>query len=82
MSWESVTGYSIHGMRQAGGREVLSDPYVDVALVGMHEPQSVDLYGEILDDLASCIELSRLHDRYARKPDHNTRHVVTRKLFL
>jgi predicted aldo/keto reductase-like oxidoreductase len=45
---------------------VLSDPYVDVALVGMREPRLVDLNNEISDDVASRIDLAQLHDRYVR----------------
>mgnify|MGYP001816377939 FL=1 len=45
---------------------VLSDPYVDVALVGMREPRFVELNNEISDDVASCIDLAALHDRYVR----------------
>jgi hypothetical protein len=52
---------------------VLSDPYVDVALVGGHvpclsEPRFVPtcqaLAPEISDDVASRIDLTKLHDRY------------------
>jgi predicted aldo/keto reductase-like oxidoreductase len=50
---------------------VLSDPYMDVALVGGHgtclsEPRCVDLNNEISDDVASRIDLAALHDRYVR----------------
>ena len=45
---------------------VLSDLYVDVALVGMREPCFVELNNEISDDVASRIDLAKLHDRYAR----------------
>jgi hypothetical protein len=45
---------------------VLSDPYVDVALVGMREPRFVELTNEILDDVAPRIDLAKLHDRYVR----------------
>jgi hypothetical protein len=45
---------------------VLSDPYVDVALVGMREPHFVELNNEISDDVASRIDLAKLHDRYVR----------------
>jgi aryl-alcohol dehydrogenase-like predicted oxidoreductase len=45
---------------------VLSDPYVDVALVGMREPRFVELNNEISDDVASRIDLAQLHDRYVR----------------
>ena len=43
---------------------VLSDPYVDVALVGMREPRFVELNNEISDDVSACIDLAALHDRY------------------
>jgi predicted aldo/keto reductase-like oxidoreductase len=45
---------------------VLSDPHVDVALVGMREPRFVELNNEISDDVASRIDLAKLHDRYER----------------
>ena len=45
---------------------VLSDPYIDVALVGMREPRFVDLNNEISDDVASRIDPAQLHDRYVR----------------
>jgi aryl-alcohol dehydrogenase-like predicted oxidoreductase len=45
---------------------VLSDPYVDVALIGMREPRFVDLNNAISDDVASRIDLAALHDRYVR----------------
>jgi predicted aldo/keto reductase-like oxidoreductase len=45
---------------------VLSDPYVDVALVGMREPRFVELNNGISDDVASRIDLAALHDRYVR----------------
>ena len=45
---------------------VLSDPYVDVALVGMREPRFVELNNEISDDIVSRIDLAKLHDRYVR----------------
>ena len=50
---------------------VLSDPYVDVALVGGHEaclsePRFVELNNETSDDVASRIDLAKLHDRYVR----------------
>jgi predicted aldo/keto reductase-like oxidoreductase len=45
---------------------VLSDPYVDVALVGVREPRFVELNNEISDDVASRIDLAQLHDRYVR----------------
>ena len=52
-------------------KTVLSDPYVDVALVGMREPRFVDLNNEISDDVAlridaSCNDVAALHDRYVR----------------
>jgi hypothetical protein len=45
---------------------VLSDPYVDVALVGVREPRFVELNNEISDDVAARIDLAALHDRYVR----------------
>ena len=49
----------------------LSDPYVDVALVGRRGPRPrgtrfVELNDEISDDIASRIDLAKLHDRYVR----------------
>ena len=45
---------------------MLSDPYVDVALVGMREPRFVDLNNAISDDIASRIDLAALRERYVR----------------
>jgi aryl-alcohol dehydrogenase-like predicted oxidoreductase len=45
---------------------VLSDPYVDVALIGMREPRFVDLNNAISDDVDSRIDLAELHERYVR----------------
>jgi predicted aldo/keto reductase-like oxidoreductase len=45
---------------------VLSDPYVDVALVGVRETRFVELNNEISDDVVSRIDLGALHDRYVR----------------
>jgi predicted aldo/keto reductase-like oxidoreductase len=45
---------------------VLSDPYVDVALVGIREPCFVDLNNEISDSVASQLDLAQLYDRYVR----------------
>jgi len=45
---------------------VLSDPYVDVALTGVRETRFVELNNEISDDVASRIDLAKLHDRYVR----------------
>ena len=50
---------------------VLSDPDVDVALVGMRGPRPrgprfVELNNEISDDVTSRIDLAALHDRYVR----------------
>jgi hypothetical protein len=49
----------------------LSDPYVDVALVGMRGPRPrgtrfVELNNEIADVVASRIDLAKLHDRHVR----------------
>jgi len=45
---------------------VLSDPYVDVALVGMREPRYVEINNAISDDVDSRIDLVDLHERYVR----------------
>jgi hypothetical protein len=45
---------------------VLSDPYVDMALIGMREPRFVELNNEISNGVASRIDLAVLHDRYVR----------------
>jgi hypothetical protein len=43
---------------------VLSNPYVDVALVGSHEPRFVELHSETSADVAARINLAALYDRY------------------
>jgi hypothetical protein len=48
---------------------VLTDAYVDVALVGGHgtclaEARLVELNNAILDDVAARIDLTKLHDRH------------------
>jgi len=43
---------------------VLSDPYVDVALVGMREPRYVQINNAISDDTSSRLDLAQLHERY------------------
>lgn len=43
---------------------VLSDPYVDVALIGMREPRWVDVNNAISDDMASRLDLAALHNRF------------------
>ena len=45
---------------------VLSDPCLDVALVGVRETRFVELNNEISNDVASRIDLAALHDRYVR----------------
>ena len=45
--------------------DMLSDPHVGVALVGVREPRFVELNNEISDDVASWIDLA-LHDRDVR----------------
>jgi aryl-alcohol dehydrogenase-like predicted oxidoreductase len=45
---------------------VLSDPYVDVALIGMRVPRLADENNRISDDLASRLNLAELHYRFAR----------------
>ncbi len=44
---------------------VLSDPYVDVALIGMRDPRLVELNAAISDDVASRLDLNKLHYRFA-----------------
>ena len=46
--------------------DVLSDPYVNVALVGVRDSRFVELNNEISDDVASRIDLEALHDLYVR----------------
>lgn len=43
---------------------VLSNPYVDVALVGMRNAELVETNVEICNDRAGRIDLSKLHERY------------------
>ena len=45
---------------------VLSDPYVDVALIGMRDPHLVEVNNAISDDGTSRFDLAALHDRYVR----------------
>ena len=45
---------------------VLSDPYVDVALIGMREPRFVENNNAISDDVESRLDLAKMHDRYVR----------------
>ncbi|MBM3187754.1 MAG: aldo/keto reductase [Chloroflexi bacterium] len=45
---------------------VLSDRYVDVALIGMREPRLVDINNAISDDVAARLDLNELHYRFAR----------------
>jgi hypothetical protein len=44
---------------------VLSDPYVDVALIGMRQPRFVEINNAISDDLEGRIDLEALHYRFA-----------------
>jgi aryl-alcohol dehydrogenase-like predicted oxidoreductase len=44
----------------------LSDPYGDVALVGMRDPRYVEINNAISDDIASRLDLVQLHERYVR----------------
>jgi aryl-alcohol dehydrogenase-like predicted oxidoreductase len=48
---------------------VLSDPYVDVALIGMREPRYADINNEISDDVASRLDLAQVHERYMREEE-------------
>jgi predicted aldo/keto reductase-like oxidoreductase len=45
---------------------VPSDPYVDVALIGMRDLHLVEVKNGVSDDVASRIDLAALHDRYVR----------------
>jgi aryl-alcohol dehydrogenase-like predicted oxidoreductase len=45
---------------------VLSDPYVDVALVGMRDPHYVEINNDISDDITSRLDLVQLHERYVQ----------------
>ena len=43
---------------------VLSDPYVDVALIGMREPRFVEINNAISDDVSSRLDLDQLNERF------------------
>lgn len=45
---------------------VLSDPYVDVALIGMREPRYVEINNAISDDASSRLDLRALHTRFVQ----------------
>ena len=45
---------------------VLSDPFVDVALIGMRDPALVEINNAISDDVASRIDLDALHYRFGQ----------------
>ncbi len=45
---------------------VLSDSYVDVALIGMREPRYAELNNAISDDTASRLDLRALHTRFVK----------------
>jgi len=45
---------------------VLSDPYVDVALVGVRDLHYVEVNNAVSDDISSRLDLEQLHDRYTR----------------
>ena len=44
---------------------VLSDPYIDVALVGMRDPSLVEVNNAISDDVAARLDLAQVHYRFA-----------------
>jgi aryl-alcohol dehydrogenase-like predicted oxidoreductase len=46
---------------------VLSDPYVDVALIGMREPRYAEINNAISDDVATRLDLAALHARYVSR---------------
>jgi hypothetical protein len=45
---------------------MLSDPYADVALVGMRDLYYVEANNAISDDISSRLDLPELHNRYVR----------------
>jgi predicted aldo/keto reductase-like oxidoreductase len=45
---------------------VLSDPSVDVALIGMRDPKLVDVNNAISDDIEARLDLAEIHYRFAR----------------
>jgi len=45
---------------------VLSDPFVDVALIGMRETRFVDINNAISDDIQARIDLKALHYRFGQ----------------
>ena len=44
---------------------VLSDPYVDVALVGVRDPRLVEANAALSDDVGARMDLARVHYRFA-----------------
>jgi len=56
---------------------VLSDPYVDVALVGVRDPALVEVNAAISDDVESRLNLAAVHYRFARPREE--RPVASRK---
>jgi predicted aldo/keto reductase-like oxidoreductase len=45
---------------------ILSAPYITVALIGMREPQYLELNIEISDNVTSRIDPAKLHNPYVR----------------
>jgi predicted aldo/keto reductase-like oxidoreductase len=43
---------------------VLSDPYVDVALIGVREPRFVEINNAISDDVSSRLDLEQVYERF------------------
>ena len=46
---------------------VLSDPYVDVALIGMREPRYAEINNAISDDVESRLDLVQIHHRFFQR---------------
>ena len=45
---------------------VLSDPHVDVAVTGVRDPRLVEVNEAISEDVEARIDLTELHNRFAR----------------
>ena len=55
---------------------VLSNPLVDVALVGMRRPEEVDRNAAVADAVETRLDLAALHDRFDRSASYPTRPVT------
>jgi len=56
----------VTGTTTGGGAAASEIDVLDVALVGMRKPRFVELNNEISEDVASRIDLAKLHDWYGR----------------